>query len=78
MCIILCVISFAGIRLLGNKGATDVQEANALSHLNNDIHIYSNSWGPYDDGMTVQGPGTVLQMAFQNNAASVSWNPRPY
>ncbi|KAL5493438.1 hypothetical protein EMCRGX_G014620 [Ephydatia muelleri] len=60
----------AGIRLLGNKGATDIQEANALSHLNNDIHIYSNSWGPTDDGMTVQGPGTVLQMAFQNNAAS--------
>eukprot|EP00731_Ephydatia_muelleri_P010782 Em0005g1368a len=32
--------------------------------------IHSNSWGPTDDGMTVQGPGTVLQMAFQNNAAS--------
>ena len=67
----------AGIRLLGKTGATDVQEVYALSHLNNDIHIYSNSWGPTDDGMTVKGPKTVLQMAFQTNTASVSWNPRP-
>ncbi|KAL5493437.1 hypothetical protein EMCRGX_G014619 [Ephydatia muelleri] len=59
-----------GIRLLGNTGVSDTQEANGLSHLNNYIHIYSNSWGPTDDGMTVQGPGTVLKMAFQNNAAS--------
>ena len=50
----------AGIRLIGKTGITDIQVANALSHLNNDIHIYSNSWGPTDDGMTVQGPGTVL------------------
>ena len=67
----------AGIRLLGNTGVSDTQEANALSHLNNYIHIYSNSWGPSDDGMTVQGPGSVLKMAIENNAASVSWNPRP-
>eukprot|EP00731_Ephydatia_muelleri_P020886 Em0013g613a len=59
-----------GVRLIGNKGVTDIQMANALSHLNNDIHIYTNSWGPRDDGMTVAGPGRVLQLALQKNAAS--------
>ena len=67
------IIFYAGIRLIGNKGVTDIQMANALSHLNNDIHIYTNSWGPRDDGMTVAGPGRVLQLALQKDAASVSW-----
>lgn len=66
---------YSGIRLIGKTGATDAQEANALSHLSNYIQIYSNSWGPNDDGKTVAGPGTVLQMAFQNNVATVSWKP---
>ena len=59
-----------GIRLIADSGASDTQEANALSHLSNYIQIYSNSWGPDDDGKTVAGPRTVLQMAFQNNVAT--------
>ena len=61
-----------GLRLITGVGATDVQEATALSYKNNVIQIYSNSWGPDDDGMTVSGPGLLLNMAFQNSVMSVS------
>eukprot|EP00731_Ephydatia_muelleri_P010773 Em0005g1359a len=68
----------SGIRLIGKTGITDIQVANALSHLNNDIHIYSNSWGPTDDGMTVQGPGTVLIYTIPIGAASSTGEPASY
>ena len=29
------------------------------------IHIYSSSWGPNDDGKTVDGPGKLASRAFQ-------------
>eukprot|EP01119_Soliformovum_irregulare_P025784 TRINITY_DN9637_c0_g2_i1.p1 TRINITY_DN9637_c0_g2~~TRINITY_DN9637_c0_g2_i1.p1 ORF type:complete len:335 (+),score=106.05 TRINITY_DN9637_c0_g2_i1:684-1688(+) len=29
--------------------------------------IYSNSWGPYDDGTSMQGPGTLAQMVMEDN-----------
>jgi hypothetical protein len=32
-------------------------EADALSHASDYIDIYSSSWGPDDDGRTVEGPG---------------------
>ena len=37
--------SLAGLMLIA-CGNSDNDEANALSHLNDDIDIYSNSWGP--------------------------------
>ena len=61
-----------GIQLLTGVGVTDAQEATALSHKNNVIQIYSNSFGPNDDGKTVSGPGRLLNMAFQNSVTSVS------
>ena len=36
----------------------DAVEARALSLNPNHIDIYSASWGPEDDGKTVDGPGT--------------------
>jgi proprotein convertase subtilisin/kexin type 5 len=30
------------------------------------IHIYSASWGPEDDGKTVDGPGPLAKRAFLN------------
>ncbi len=53
-----------GIRLNGNFTVTsDAQEATAMSHRNDIIDIKSNSWGPDDDGATVEGPGTLTAAA---------------
>ena len=40
-------------------------EARSLSHRPEHIHIYSSSWGPNDDGKTVDGPGKLATRAFQ-------------
>ena len=46
------MIIITGIKM--KIGSTsDLVEAFALGHMNNDIHIYSNSWGPRDWGFTV-------------------------
>lgn len=39
----------AGLRLIAGP-STDQDEAQALTWLNNQIHIYNNSWGPADNG----------------------------
>ena len=46
----------------------------ALSHLNVIIDIYSNSWGPSDNGNIVDGPGRLTQMALEQAAREVSNN----
>ena len=46
----------AGIRLLGGK-VFDSDEAEALSYRLELNSIYSNSWGPTDDGRRLEGPG---------------------
>ena len=59
--------SLAGLMLIA-CGNSDSDEANALSHLNNDIDIYSNSWGPSDNGQTLSGPGPLMIAAFEDDA----------
>jgi subtilisin-like proprotein convertase family protein len=54
---------FAGLRLT-DADTTDAQEAAALSYHRNAISIYSNSWGPDDNGQTLQGPGPQTLAAF--------------
>ncbi len=44
----------------------DLVEATALSLQPQYIDIYSSSWGPNDDGKTVDGPGELAQRAFIN------------
>ena len=44
----------------------DAVEARALSLNPNHIDIYSASWGPEDDGKTVDGPGPLAKRAFLN------------
>lgn len=56
-----------GIRLLDGK-ITDRLEAEALSFNSNYIDIFSASWGPLDDGKTVDGPGLLSTKAFFNGA----------
>uniref|UniRef100_A0A915PEJ1 P/Homo B domain-containing protein n=1 Tax=Setaria digitata TaxID=48799 RepID=A0A915PEJ1_9BILA len=51
-----------GVRMLDGK-VTDRIEAEALSYNINHIDIFSISWGPADDGKTVEGPGLLTQRA---------------
>ena len=51
-----------GVRMLDGD-VTDVVEAGALSLNPQHINIYSSSWGPNDDGQTVDGPGRLAQKA---------------
>ena len=48
---------------------SDAVEASALSYKNQLNHIYSNSWGPWDDGATVEAPGPLAQRAFREGVA---------
>lgn len=50
---------------------TDRVEAESLSLNPQYIDIYSASWGPSDDGMTVEGPGTLASAAFLNGITKV-------
>ncbi|NXG66722.1 PCSK4 convertase, partial [Hemiprocne comata] len=52
-----------GVRML-DGAITDMEEALALSLRPQHIHIYSASWGPQDDGRTVDGPGVLATKAF--------------
>lgn len=45
---------------------TDAVEARSLSFNPNHIDVYSASWGPDDDGRTVDGPGELAAKAFEN------------
>ena len=53
-----------GIRMLDGD-VTDVVEAKSLGIRPNYIDIYSASWGPDDDGKTVDGPGRLARQAFE-------------
>lgn len=49
--------------MLDQPFMTDLIEANAMGHMPNDIDIYSASWGPTDDGKTVDGPRNMTMRA---------------
>ena len=59
--------SLAGLMLIA-CGTSDSVEANALLHLNNDIDIYSNSWGPSDSGNLLGSAGPLMLAAFESDA----------
>ena len=65
------MIIITGIKM--KIGSTsDLVEAFALGHMNNDIHIYSNSWGPRDWGFTVSGPGDLVKRALETGVEQVN------
>lgn len=53
---------------------TDAVEARSLSLNPQHIDIYSASWGPDDDGKTVDGPGELARRAFIEGVAKVGSN----
>ncbi|KAF7648556.1 hypothetical protein LDENG_00155090 [Lucifuga dentata] len=65
-----CIVGVAynshigGIRMLDGD-VTDIVEAKSLGIRPGYIDIYSASWGPNDDGKTVDGPGPLTKQALE-------------
>ena len=59
-----------GVRMLDGT-VTDSLEAQALSHALDVVDIYSASWGPNDDGKTLEGPGKLASAAFEKGIQKV-------
>uniref|UniRef100_A0A7N8Y8V8 Proprotein convertase subtilisin/kexin type 6 n=1 Tax=Mastacembelus armatus TaxID=205130 RepID=A0A7N8Y8V8_9TELE len=65
-----CIVGVAynahigGIRMLDGD-VTDIVEAKSLGVRPDYIDIYSASWGPKDDGKSVDGPGPLTRQAFE-------------
>jgi kexin len=55
----------AGIRIL-SKPIDDVDEAAAINYGYQKNDIYSCSWGPIDDGATMDAPGILIRRAMAN------------
>lgn len=56
-----------GLRTIADA-ISDVVEAQSLSHNGiGTVDIYSCSWGPADDGRTMEGPGPVVEAVLQAN-----------
>ena len=54
----------SGVRILSAPIA-DVDEAEAVLYKLQDNHIFSCSWGPPDDGKTMDAPGILIKRAMQ-------------
>ncbi|AWP07186.1 putative proprotein convertase subtilisin/kexin type 5 isoform 2 [Scophthalmus maximus] len=71
-----CIVGIAynarigGVRMLDGD-VTDMVEAKSLSLQPQHIDIYSASWGPDDDGKTVDGPASLARQAFENGIRMV-------
>lgn len=52
----------SGERLI-SESPTDADEANAFNWHMQENHIYSSSWGPADDGVSVEGPTALAERA---------------
>lgn len=71
----------SGIRMLDGI-VTDAIEASSIGFNPNHVDIYSASWGPNDDGKTVEGPGRLAQKAFEygiqkvRNLTFVCWEKK--
>ncbi|KAF9054728.1 kex protein [Panaeolus papilionaceus] len=55
----------AGVRILGGR-ITTVDEAAALNYGFKDVSIYSCSWGPRDNGQTMDAPSYLIRKAVVN------------
>lgn len=57
--------NIAGLRIL-SKMITDADEALAMNYDFHHNDIYSCSWGPPDDGRSMEAPGILIKRAMQN------------
>jgi subtilisin-like proprotein convertase family protein len=59
----------AGLRLI-SAPVTDEDEADAFSFRNDTIQIKSNSWGPFDRILSVEGPGPLAVSAIEDGVTN--------
>jgi len=64
--------------MLDQPYMTDLIEANSMGHEPNLIDIYSASWGPTDDGKTVDGPRNATMRAIVRGVNEVCKNELVY
>ena len=69
----MCAVH-VGVRMLDGS-VTDLLEAEALTYNNQYVDIYSASWGPTDDGKTVEGPHRYCERAMYEGVTKVSTVP---
>ena len=60
-----------GVRMLDGS-VTDLLEAEAVTYNNQYVEIFSASWGPTDDGKTMEGPHRYCERALQEGATKVT------
>ena len=61
---------FTGIALLGAN--SDMNEAQSLSYRRDIVDIYSNSWGPFDSGSNIDGPGILTASVLKTGVREVN------
>lgn len=63
--------------MLDQPFMTDIIEASSISHMPQLIDIYSASWGPTDNGKTVDGPRELTLQAMADGVNKVRPFLRP-
>ena len=63
--------------MLDQPFMTDIIEASSISHMPQVIDIYSASWGPTDDGKTVDGPRELTLQAMADGVNKVKATSYP-
>lgn len=69
----ILLFALLGIRMLDQPYMTDLIEANSMGHEPDLIDIYSASWGPTDDGRTVDGPRNATMRAIVRGVNEVRY-----
>ena len=67
----------SGVKLLGNGPVSDLQEALSLSLWHQVGDIASASWGPKDNGKSLDGPGPLTRAALHRAITKVRLNYYP-
>jgi len=57
---------------------TDLLEAEAITYNNQYVDIYSASWGPTDDGRTMEGPHRYCRRALREGVTKVHTHTHTY
>lgn len=70
--VMFMLIKSTGIRMLDQPFMTDIIEASSISHMPQVIDIYSASWGPTDNGKTVDGPRELTLQAMADGVNKVT------
>lgn len=60
-----------GVRML-DGAVSDRVEASSLIYQLDQVDVYSASWGPSDDGKTVEGPGRLVRQSLYRGVTEVN------